>query len=192
MQSHISKTVFWSLCLMCLTACNNGHSDSESKQDHSQGVSGSSAGKAFAGSLIAHYLHIKDGLIKGDSHVAADGAKAMLADLKSYQENAYPEKDRQVIGRALESLLDMAGHIKESANALPHQREHFRKLSSDIYYLATSFGYHKALYVFRCPQKEEEPIVLWVTEQPSNVSPYTGAAEQSCGTAPEPMQLPKS
>ncbi|RYE00661.1 MAG: DUF3347 domain-containing protein [Sphingobacteriales bacterium] len=164
-----------------LESCNGGHPNEESKKDHTTGsgvtgkASDSVTAKAAVGALIAHYLHIKDGLGNNDSRFASQGAQALVADLKHLDRSRFSEIENNMLDRVYEQMTDMATHIRDNPNEIVHQREHFRQLSQSAYVLVTSFGYVHPLFVYRMPHKEDEREVLWLSEAKSENSPYTGA-----------------
>ncbi|WP_345257586.1 DUF3347 domain-containing protein [Flaviaesturariibacter amylovorans] len=173
------------IVLALLLSCGDGHSSPESQADHKRGAADGKTAKAQAGVLIAHYLRIKDGLIKGDGHLAAAGASAILSDLEEKNVASSSEQEGTASLRVRESIKDMASHLVSTAGNINHQREHFRRLSQDIHFLATSFGFYNPLYVHRCPQGTDKLDLLWLSEQKDAASPYTGKPEPSCSSAPE-------
>jgi len=84
-----------------------------------------------------------------------------------------------------EDLKEHAEHIGKNAGNIKHQREHFAKMSEDVYALVKAFGGGQALYHDYCPMYNDNKGALWLSETKEISNPYLGKEMPRCGNVEE-------
>jgi hypothetical protein len=84
-----------------------------------------------------------------------------------------------------------AEHIK-GTDKIDHQREHFAKLSVNMYKLIKVLHLNTVeMYYQYCPMAEEGKGAYWLSEQPQIKNPYMGKKMLTCGSTKETISLKK-
>lgn len=131
-----------------------------------------------AGASLTSYYALKDALV--DSNVEAASAKAddllKTLDAVDIAKMTLPQKSHW---EKLEKLIRTdAVHINRNKD-LEHQREHFMKLSNNMYALVFSFKANDAdAYLHYCPMKKAS----WLSTSKDVKNPYYGSKMLTCGS----------
>jgi len=135
--------------------------------------------------LIKSYLGIKDALASDDAKAASNQARLFTAAIKVLDASTMDDDKKAIWAKYSEKLRYNGEHIGEVQN-LKHQREHFAKLSDDMYNVVKGMKTNDfTLYRQYCPMKK----AYWLSMTTSIVNPYYGKAMQDCGQVRE--TLPK-
>jgi hypothetical protein len=135
--------------------------------------------------IVDHYLHVKNALANDNGSEAAEGAKALKKSADEFDKSLLTAEQKKVFDDVSEDLLEHAEHISKNGNDISHQREHFSKMSDDIYSLVTAFGGGRELYSDFCPMYNDNKGAHWVSEMQEVRNPYFGAAMLKCGKIEE-------
>ena len=130
--------------------------------------------------ILTAYYGVKNALINGNA--ASANAKA-----KEFQSAVNAVSADQVPAAQKDKLLFDARHIGES-NDIAHQREHFAKLSENVYALVKAGKFNSApLYRDYCPMKKS----YWLSESAAIKNPYFGNQMLTCGEVKETLPAVK-
>ncbi|NNU33141.1 DUF3347 domain-containing protein [Mucilaginibacter sp. S1162] len=130
--------------------------------------------------ILTGYYKVKNALISGNAATANSKAKEFQTTV-----NAIPAD--QLTEAQKDKLLFDARHIGES-NDIAHQREHFAKLSENMYALVKA-GKFNSMPVYRdyCPMKK----AYWLSESAAIKNPYYGNQMLTCGEVKETLPAVK-
>jgi len=130
--------------------------------------------------LLTAYYGVKNALISSNAATANTKAKEFQSAV-----NAVPAD--QLTEAQKDNLLFDARHIGES-NDIAHQREHFAKLSENVYTLVKA-GKFNSVTVYRdyCPMKK----AYWLSESAVIKNPYFGNQMLTCGEVKETLSAAK-
>ena len=92
--------------------------------------------------------------------------------------------EQKAFAELAEDSKEYATHIAANAGDIKHQREHFQKLSTDIYDLTKAFGTTQTLYKDYCPMVK----AIWLSEVKPIKNPYYGSSMLTCGNVQETIQ----
>lgn len=130
--------------------------------------------------ILTAYFGIKNAL--ADGKAATANAKA-----KEFQNAVNVVSADQLAGAQKNKLLFDARHIGESNN-ITHQREHFAKLSENVYALVKAGKFNSAtVYRDYCPMKKS----YWLSEAAAIKNPYYGNQMLTCGEVKETLPAAK-
>lgn len=131
---------------LAVASCNGGNNQTGSAETREAGTKEKSHDKASGkevksidfsaqrnsqtAAVIDGYEQIKKGLTTEDSAKAADGAKAILAAFKNFDETKITNSQRKEYSEILENAIEHSEHIIKSE--ISHQKEHFEELTTDI------------------------------------------------------------
>lgn len=142
---------------------------------------------AIISPLIKAYLGIKDALVTDNSKAANEQAKAFTAAIKAVDVNKLDATQKIAWAKYAEKLRFNGDHISESTE-LAHQREHFQKLSDDMYALVKNMkSADVTLYRQYCPMKK----AYWLSSFEKIANPYYGKAMDECGEVKETIKASK-
>lgn len=143
------------------------------------------AGPAMDG-LIKSYLGIKDALASDNAKGAADQARFFTAAIKVLDASTLDDDKKAIWTKFSEKLRFNGEHISES-KSIKHQREHFAKLSDDLYNVVKGMKTNDfTLYRQYCPMKK----AYWLSLSTTVANPYYGKSMLTCGDVKE--TLPKA
>ncbi|WDF55603.1 DUF3347 domain-containing protein [Mucilaginibacter sp. KACC 22063] len=126
--------------------------------------------------VLTAYYGVKNALI--NSNAATANAKA-----KEFQSAVSALTADQLAEAQKDKLLFDARHIGES-NDIAHQREHFAKLSENMYALVKAGKFNSApVYRDYCPMKKS----YWLSESAAIKNPYYGNQMLTCGEVKETL-----
>ncbi len=132
---------------LAVASCNGGNSQTKSAETGGAGktkekshdkasgnevksIDFSAQRNSQTAAVIDGYEQIKKGLTTEDSAKAADGAKAILAAFKNFDETKITNSQRKEYSEILENAIEHSEHIIKSE--ISHQKEHFEELTTDI------------------------------------------------------------
>ena len=183
-----------------IAACNNDSSkeDSSTKANTDTAVN-SNINKVEANdtdsklaasikTVVDHYLHIKNALVKDDGSDAASGGRQMAAVMEKIDTALFTAEQKRIYKDIADDLKEHAEHIAKNGNNIKHQREHFSMMSEDVYDLVKSFGAGQALYKDHCPMYDEGKGAIWLSEVKEIRNPYYGSEMPKCGSVKEELK----
>ncbi len=138
--------------------------------------------------VVDHYLHIKNALVKDDSKEAATGGKEMTVAITKIDKSLFTAEQKKVYDGLADDLKENAEHIGDSGDDIEHQREHFSALSQQVYGLVKAFGGGQALFHDHCPMYNDNKGALWLSETKEIKNPYMGSSMPKCGKVMEKIQ----
>jgi len=134
--------------------------------------------------LIKAYMGMKDALTTDNSKTANAQAKQFTAAVAEVNASALTAEQKATWIKFGEKLRFNGEHIGESQD-IAHQREHFAKLSDDMYALLKSIKMtDMTLYRQYCPMKKQ----YWLSQSKTIVNPYYGQDMPECGKVTETLK----
>ncbi len=181
------------LCMTALmtifSACNSASTNNETADTSAVAKENSLALPASPVSVIlSNYLKLKNALADDDSKEAADAANSLLIDIQSIDMAAMDEQKHKAYMLVLDDIKENAAHIRDNAEKISHQREHFEMLSKDVYDLVKAFGAGQTLYKDFCPMASEGKGAFWLSEYEDIRNPYLGGQMPKCGEVQEKLK----
>ena len=151
------------------------------------GTQAKATDNAVISPMIKAYLGIKDALVTDNSKAANVQAKAFTAAVKAVDVTKLDATQKAAWTKYAEKLRFNGDHISESTD-LAHQREHFQKLSDDMYALVKNMkSTDVTLYRQYCPMKK----AYWLSSSDKIANPYYGKAMDECGEVKETIKASK-
>jgi hypothetical protein len=145
------------------------------------------ADNAIISPMIKAYLGMKDALVTDNSKAANAQAKAFTAAIKAVDVSKLGATQKVAWTKYAEKLRFNGDHIGESTD-LAHQREHFQKLSDDMYGLIKNMKTTDVtLYRQYCPMKK----MYWLSQSDKIANPYYGKEMDECGEVKETIKATK-
>ena len=134
--------------------------------------------------LLTLYYQLKDALIKSDANAASAKAGELYKAIESVDAKTLSEQESKAFTGAKNKLSYDARHISE-VKELPHQREHFAKLSENMYALAKAVKLSaQPVYEQYCPMKD----AYWLSNETKIKNPYYGDKMLTCGEVKDTMK----
>lgn len=130
------------------------------------------------GASLTSYYALKDALVDSNVETASVKADDLLKTLDAV-EAAKMTAPQKTQWEKIEKLLRTdAVHINRNKD-LDHQREHFMKLSNNMYALVFGFkGNDADAYLHYCPMKKAS----WLSSSKDVKNPYYGSKMLTCGS----------
>jgi Protein of unknown function (DUF3347) len=130
------------------------------------------------GASLTIYYGLKDALIDSDADKSSTKADELSKTFDSV-DAAKMTAPQKTMWLKLEKLLRLdAKHIKDNKET-EHQREHFAKLSNNMYALIFNFKANETeAYLEYCPMKK----AVWLSESKDIKNPYYGKKMLDCGS----------
>ncbi|MES1221520.1 MAG: DUF3347 domain-containing protein, partial [Bacteroidota bacterium] len=135
--------------------------------------------------VVDHYLHIKNALVKDDASDAADAAKEMHEAMIKVDKSLLTAEQKKIYDDIEDDLKEHAEHIGKNGGDIEHQRGHFAMMSDDMYDLVKAFGGGRVLYHDHCPMVNDNKGGMWLSETKEIKNPYFGGKMNECVTVPE-------
>jgi hypothetical protein len=130
------------------------------------------------GASLTSYYGLKDALVASDAEKSSVKADELAKTFDSV-DAAKMTAAQKTMWLKLEKLLRLdAKHIKDNKET-EHQREHFAKLSNNMYALVFNFKANETeAYLEYCPMKKAS----WLSESKEIKNPYYGKKMLDCGS----------
>jgi hypothetical protein len=139
-----------------------------------------------ADGILAGYINLKNSLAADNGSDAAKSGKEILDALSKFDNSSLtPEQKKTFLG-LMGDIKENSEHIKENADKIDHQREHFEMLSKDMYDLIKSVSTDKTLYLDSCPMYDNGKAT-WLSEIKEIKNPYLGKKMDTCGAVKETL-----
>jgi hypothetical protein len=130
------------------------------------------------GASLTSYYTLKDALVDSDAAKASVEADELAKTFDAVDATKMTAAQKTLWGK-LEKLLRLdAKHIKDNKET-EHQREHFAKLSNNMYALVFKFKANETeAYLQYCPMKKSS----WLSNSKDVRNPYYGNKMLDCGS----------
>lgn len=135
--------------------------------------------------VLQHYYHIQFALANDDPNEAGNGGVALGEAMAKVDKAAMPADQQALYEKNEEDLRLHAQHMAGNTGNIKHQREHFEKMSKDVYDLAKGFGAGKPVYKTFCPMAFDNKGAYWLSTVAEVKNPYFGKGMQTCGEVQE-------
>ncbi|HLG36033.1 MAG TPA: DUF3347 domain-containing protein [Bacteroidia bacterium] len=153
-----------------------------------QNVAAQTDSSAFS-SVIASYLDLKNALIKDNGDSARAAAKVLFNAISKVPMEKLSAGHHKVWMQHHEKLSYDAEHIKQT-DELEHQREHFAKLSLNMYKMLKGLNMNTInLYYQFCPMANDGKGAYWLSEDEKIRNPYFGKRMMTCGSAKDTLKV---
>ena len=130
------------------------------------------------GSSLANYYALKDALVDSNVETASVKAGDLLKTLDGVDAAKMTAPQQTQWGKLEKLIRTDSVHINRNKD-LEHQREHFMKLSNNMYALVFSFKANDAdAYLHYCPMKKAS----WLSTSKDVKNPYYGSKMLTCGS----------
>ncbi len=130
------------------------------------------------GAALTTYYGLKDALVESNVEAASSHAGDLVKALDAVEVpkmTAAQKADWEKLGTRIRTD---ASHIAKNKD-LEHQREHFMKLSNNMYALVSGFKANEAeAYLHYCPMKKAS----WLSTSKDVKNPYYGSKMLTCGS----------
>ncbi len=134
--------------------------------------------KGQVGTILVKYYGVKDGLVASDHEAASTHAGELVTALEAVDASKMPGPQKTEWEKLQALVRTDAVHINRNKD-LVHQREHFAKLSNNMYTLVASFKANDAeAYWHYCPMKKAS----WLSNSKEVRNPYYGSKMLKCGS----------
>ena len=141
--------------------------------------------------VITAYLKVKNALVKDNGDSVRAVAKTLYNVIAGVPIDKLSTDHRKVWMQYSEKLAYDAEHIKQT-DELEHQREHFAKLSVNMYKLLKALNINTAdLYYHHCSMANDGKGAYWLSEESNINNPYMGKKMPHCGTANDTLKAIK-
>lgn len=130
------------------------------------------------GTTLAGYYGLKDALVDSNVETASQKADELLKALDTVDETKMNDAQKTHWGKLEKLIRTDSVHINRNKE-IEHQREHFIKLSNNMYALVFAFKANDTeAYLQYCPMKKAS----WLSESKEIRNPYYGKKMSACGS----------
>jgi len=133
------------------------------------------------------YFSLKDALVKTDGNSASSKAKDLQTAIKSVQMEKLPMEVHTVWMKIVNDLKEDAEHINNPKD-ITQQRDHFMRLSTNMYVLIKISKPTIAVYYQFCPMANEGKGANWLSKESGVKNPYYGSQMLTCGKTVETIK----
>ncbi|MDI1235748.1 MAG: DUF3347 domain-containing protein [bacterium] len=137
--------------------------------------------------IFDKYFEVKDALVKTDGALASAKSTALLSAIKAVKMDKLSMDVHLVWMKVLTDLQEDAEHMANTKDA-SHQREHFIRLSDNIYTLMKVAKYEQSVYYQHCPMANDGKGANWLSKENAIKNPYFGAQMLTCGKTVETIK----
>ena len=136
--------------------------------------------------VIASYISLKNALTIDNGDSAAVSAGRLFTALGEMPADSLAS--RHAAGAKYHEKLSHEALQIKNADDIDTQREHFKKLSVDMYAMLKSLEIKNVdLYYDYCPMAK----AYWVSEKENIVNPYLGQSMPTCGSVKDTIRAAK-
>ncbi len=130
------------------------------------------------GASLTSYYALKDALVDSNVETASTKADDLLKTLDAVDTAKMTAPQKTLWGKLEKLIRTDSVHINRNKD-LGHQREHFMKLSNNMYALVFSFKANETdAYLQYCPMKKAS----WLSPSKDIKNPYYGSKMLTCGS----------
>lgn len=133
------------------------------------------------------YFSLKEALVKTDGNTASDKAKELQTAINAVKMDKLPMNVHTVWMKVLNDLKEDAEHINGTKD-ISHQREHFMRLSKNMYELIKVAKPAETVYYQFCPMANDGKGANWLSRESGVKNPYYGSQMLTCGKTVETIK----
>jgi copper chaperone CopZ len=137
--------------------------------------------------IFNHYFDLKDALVQSDRNETAAAAVKMTTAINAIKMQTLTTQEHNVWMEIEKALTADAGQIS-AAKDIASQRDHFMRLSDNIYKLMKVSTLEEPAYYQFCPMANDGEGANWVSQENVVKNPYYGAQMLSCGKVVETIK----
>ncbi len=137
--------------------------------------------------VFDNYFALKDALVQTDGAVASTKSANLLKTVKAVKMEKLAMEVHTVWMKIWNDLQEDAEHITNTKDAA-HQRDHFMRLSKNIYALMKVCKYEQPVYYQFCPMANDGKGANWLSKESVVKNPYYGSQMLSCGKTIETIK----
>lgn len=139
--------------------------------------------------IIYYYLDVKNALIQSNGDSVGISARNLYKVVNETKTESFPASQHKAIINYTEKLSYDAEHMKQTVD-IEHQREHFMKLSDNMYKMIKEFGIDSLeLFYQFCPMANDGKGAYWISEEQKISNPYYGKKMLRCGSTKETLKV---
>ncbi len=136
--------------------------------------------------IVDDYLAIKNALVSDNEGTASAAAGEFSKALAAMDKSHFTPAERSAFEQQENGLREHSAGISATKD-IAGQREHFSRLSENVYALTKSFGGGRSLYHDHCPMFGDKGA-NWLSETAGIRNPYLGAKMPDCGTVEDQIK----
>lgn len=137
--------------------------------------------------LFDNYFVLKEALVKSEGNIASAKAKDLFNIITAVKMQSLSKEEHSVFMQIMKDLTVDAEHIAETKD-IEHQREHFSRLSDQIYKLIKVSKQESPVYYQHCPMFNNGKGANWLSKESAIRNPYYGSQMLTCGKTTETIQ----
>lgn len=169
-------------------AMNNDNKEAPAGQHNNHQQTTTTAVKANQlDAVFTSYFSVKDALVKTDGAAASTNAKELQNAINAVQMDKLPMDVHMVWMKVWSSIKADAMHINENKE-ITHQREHFIRLSKNMYDLMKVAKLPGTVYYQYCPMANDGKGATWLSKESNIRNPYYGNQMLTCGSTTETLK----
>ena len=137
--------------------------------------------------VVSNYIDLKNSLFAGSGEQAKTAGSKLFNAINSINDTELTATQLKVWKQYAEKLSYDAEHIKGTTE-IEHQREHFIKLSENMYKFLKASGINSSeLYYDFCPMANNGKGAYWISEEYKISIPYYGKKMATCGSVKDTL-----
>jgi copper chaperone CopZ len=133
------------------------------------------------------YFSLKDALVKTDGTFASAKAKDLQTAINAVKMEKSATDVHTVWMKVLNDLKEDAEHINNTKD-IAHQRDHFIRLSTNMYALIKVAKPTETVYYQHCPMANDGKGANWLSKESGVKNPYYGSIMLTCGKTVETIK----
>ncbi len=130
------------------------------------------------------YFKVKDALVKTDGEMTSTNSKELLNAINGVQMKKLSMEAHMVWMKVVNDLKEDAGQMA-GTKKIGDQRDHFIKLSNNMYSLIKVSKTETPTYYQFCPMANKGEGANWLSKEETVKNPYYGSQMLSCGKTVE-------
>ncbi len=137
--------------------------------------------------VYSGYFAVKDALVKSDGKTAAAKASELFQAINKVPMDKMTPEQHTIWMKVLNEMKEDAEHISDTQD-VPHQRDHFETLSTNMYNVLKVFKTDEKVYYQNCPMYNKGKGAKWLSTDKAVKNPYYGSQMLTCGSTLETIK----
>lgn len=137
--------------------------------------------------VFDNYFSVKDELVKSDGNMTSVKAKDLKNTISSVKMDELSYEEHTVWMKVMKELAFDAEQIAETKD-VTHQRDHFMRLSKNMYELIKVSKQETPVYYQHCPMANKGKGANWLSKEDAIKNPYYGSQMLTCGSTVETIK----
>ena len=156
-----------------------------------QNIFAQDSAKQSLQNVITAYLNVKNALTKDNGDSVRGAAKILFNVIAEEPMEKLSSEHHKIWMQYSEKLSYDSEHMKQTEE-LEHQREHFTKLSANMYKMLKALNINTVdLYYQFCGMANDGKGAYWISEELKINNPYMGKMMPRCGSSKETLKANK-